>query len=290
MNMNIFYKIFLTIIFIYLCILSVNYPIPAKNEYPLYTKYHANMVFPEEYKIPAFIYDPSIEYKIQYPCIIKPTVNSGSNNKVDLLKNKQDLKNYLQSTQLKNEKYMIQEFYEANYEIGILYEKIPIINKVMIRSMVLKPKKHNTNEWMPLKCGGPLSSSTIDCKDVSHLLNDKIKQSVEKIFNSVSNVYAGRLDIGCNTLDDFKNGIFKIYEMNGVMGYDLRVMQTGNDKEWFKFMYLWCVWWLIRALIGCINLLSLRINIFTLLSRILYMWKLYYYNRDYDFLFQSVPL
>jgi len=225
--------LFLIIIYLFFWALFISVNIWELNV----TKKTLGNYFPKKNLLNTFSFYPKNISKINFPCIIKPTICSGTNKNVKLLQNNQDLEKYIKESD-KNEKYIFQEFFYAKYEIGVLYEKIPFLNSGKVISIVLK--NSNSSIWKPLKCGNINNLESTTCTDLTEkLANSNFVKNIINISNSIPNFFAGRYDIGFNSFEDLNLGMFKIYELNGVMGFDLRSNIGVNEKfSWKKIYYL----------------------------------------------------
>jgi hypothetical protein len=219
-----------------------------ENKYTIYKK------IIDPYKLNSYEYDDKIvNNSIKYPFIIKPIICSGTNKGVQIIKNHNELIKF-NKNKYKNEKYMVQEFYPSKYEVGLLYEKIPHITNGKIVSIILKINK-NSNNWKPLQCDSILVDRGTQCSNKMDLITEELTKSIQKIASKIPGFYMGRFDIGFNNIDDFKKGKnFKCFELNGVMGYDLRI--TNNKKFEIEEFKLALRWILVRLLTGSINLLT----------------------------------
>ena len=251
------------------------------------SKFTLNKYFPENNKLKTYLLNKENLSKLQYPYIIKPTICSGTSRNVAIIWNENDLNNIKIN---KNEKYIIQEFYKSKNEIGVLYEKIPYVNDGNVISIVLK--KNDVNKWKPLKCGNIKNSETTICDNLTkELENSNFVNIIKKISSTIPNFNAGRYDIGFESIEELNKGIFKIYELNGVMGLDLLSNVSGNENKTdiiLKFYHIFR-WIFVRYLIGLINILSLKISPFFILDK----YPNSVYNciecSDWEHLFQSSP-
>jgi glutathione synthase/RimK-type ligase-like ATP-grasp enzyme len=229
------------------------------------TKYHIYNYINNEYKLKTLLLNKKkLNNNYDYPFIIKPVYCNGSNNGVSLIKSKYELTEYLSKSC--DNYFMIQEYYYPKYEVGVLYEKLPFNQKGEIISIVLKNKDSKT--WKPVKCKNISNNETINCDNITNIITPELTKTINNISNNIPNFYAGRYDIGFDNFDDLKNGKnFKIYELNGVMGFDLRFLYTDkNLLNNISKTILLIRWTLIRILIGFINLLSLNINLLDILK------------------------
>lgn len=242
----------------------------------------------DKYTIYTHIIEPyrlkSVEYNeniINYPFIIKPTICSGSNKGVKLIKNSLDLEEF-KKTKCPWEKYMIQEFYPSKYEVGVLYEKIPYFTDGNIVSIVMKQR--NGNKWEPLKCENHVNNG-VNCSIRNDLITEDLLLTIRKIANNIPGFYMGRFDIGFNDEEEFKKGRnFKCFELNGVMGFDLRISRKDYGIKEIGFLIRWI---LVRILVGLINLLTTNALYFDIVKSYPISIQNYFKCQDYEKLFES---
>lgn len=270
--------IIIIIVLAYLSFLSSNTFKFSDDKYKIYT------YIPDEYQLKMKLvkYDEITDSIVNYPIIIKPVYCNGLGTNVRLLLNKDDLIEYINNID-KDEMYIIQEYYKCSYEFGLLYEKMPLMNGEII-SLTLK-NKHNSD--YKLVCNTVALDGT-NCENKNYLITDKLRQSIRKVADSIPGFYVGRFDICSDNFEDLKNGKFKIFEVNGNMGFDLNNLfddvsiSIKNIIGGIKFIN----WMLRRILIGFVNILLLRVNI---LDRIKNISKQYYYYKkcnNNEWLFQ----
>jgi len=253
------------------------------------TKFTINKYFQEKNKLKTYLLDIKNLPTLKFPYIIKPIICSGTSRNVALINNDKDLNNYINNID-KDEIYIIQQFYKSKYEIGVLYEKIPYLNDGNIISIVAK--KNNTHQWKPLKCGNVKNDETTICDNITKKFeNSKFSNIIREISSKIPGFNAGRYDIGFENIDDLNNGKFYIYELNGVMGFDLRSNLTVNDNisEIIKKTYYSLRWLSTRYLIGLLNLISLKISPFNILNIYPNSIKNCIKCSDLEHLFQASP-
>jgi hypothetical protein len=192
---NIIWFLYLILFFITLTIISkaVNKWSYHDNKCTIYSK------IIDPYKLNSYEYNENIvNYNdINYPFIIKPIICSGANNGVQLIKNKKEFDKFNKTKSI-NEKYMIQEFYPTNYEVGLLYEKIPYITNGNIVSIVLKNKQ--SKHWEPLACEN-IKIPGVNCSTRNDLITEDLAKVIKKIADNIPGFYMGRFDIGFTPLD-----------------------------------------------------------------------------------------
>ena len=190
----------------------------------------------------------------KYPLIFKPTVCNTLGVNVVKIKNEDEAKIYLEG---KDERIVVQEFHPGPYEAVILYERLPISKRGKVISVVLR----NTNE---LKFR-PLSCSNTECINRSDLISPELTTIFDNLTQKVPDLYVCRYDIRFSSIEAFKQGHFKILEMNGTMGYDNATfnhpsqleINDENDLLSIGSLLLGNIrWFLARLLIGLINLLT----------------------------------
>lgn len=253
------------------------------------TKYTLNQYFPTENRLNTYLLDTRNIHNVQFPCVIKPTICSGTNKRVSLINSRDELNRYLSDIAPDDDTYIIQEFYKANYEIGVLYEKIPFLNEGDIVSVVLKK---SDSHWKPLKCGNIMNTENVECIDMTNnLRNTKFADVIRKISSQIHGFNAGRYDIGFENIEDLEKGRFKIYELNGVMGYDLRANLHGGENMYdtikkYYYMFRWVV---VRCFIGLINVVTLQISPLDFLRNYKNSIHNYVKCSDWEYLFSSSP-
>ena len=253
--------IFIIIFFIYLCYLVSNTWTLKMDKYNVY-KYINN-----KYSLKTSLFNHKELKNIKiFPVIIKPNLYSGHGTNVYKINDINELNNVIKKIK-DNQLYIVQEFYDSKYEVGLLYEKNPLLNNGKIISIVLKQKYNE--EWKPLSCDNIISKKKI-CYTIDR--NDLITEELTDVINLISinipNFNVGRYDIGFNNIDDFKNGMnFKIFELNGNTGIDLRCKFTNYniDKNNFQKLLYLIRFIITRILYGFINLIINKQKVFIIL-------------------------
>jgi hypothetical protein len=245
------YLILSLIIFLYYCFISAN---PWK-EYM--TKAKIYDYIPVEYKLKQQIVDKNTDLsKLKYPLIFKPIICNGTNKNIKKINNKNEALDYIKNS--KEEKIIVQEFYDSKYEVGLLYERFPFNRYGKIKSITLK---ENKGEWKPLRCDYQNKNIGVNCYKLKTNNIKRLTSVINKISNCIPNFFVGRYDIRFDNFDDFYNGKnFKIIELNGVMGYDLSTLITENKiKQCLQIIE----WIFIRIIVGFQNIILFNgINIF----------------------------
>lgn len=256
-------KLIIVLLVLYIIWLSVN---PWKNNFDKYELYdHIDNNYKlKSYKVDNItIYEKIINRQINYPFIIKPIICNGSGNGVRKINNLNEIEDYMITNREKE--YIIQEFFNPKYEVGVLYEKYPINRDGKIISITMKHKNgnKNLNNWKPLSCGTIINNQPTICSNITGNYS-KIEKTINEISNKIPNFYAGRYDIGFDNLEDFMNGKnFKIYEINGVMGFDLSFLFSNNDTICNRITKIGKIlrWIIVRFIIGTINVIKLNVQL-----------------------------
>lgn len=247
--------IFFLFMLLYLSFLSAN---PWRFGH---TKYNIYTFIPSKYQLKTtkINYDELNTIK-SFPIVIKPIYCNGTGNNVGIIKNKNDLSNYIKKVD-KNEEYMVQEYHQPKYEFGLLYEKLPL-TKGKIQSLILK---ENINNKDNLLCKNVDNDGT-NCMDRKDLITKELIKAIQEIANNIPKFYAGRFDIVVDNLDDLKKGDFKVYELNGNMGFDLnnnftdRKLSINNIKKIINQLN----WIIKRIIIGFYNIITFNSELYDL--------------------------
>lgn len=274
------------IIVSYFCFMSAN---PWSFDF---TKYKIYEYINSEYSLKTYnvtknnIYEIIKKNNFYYPFIIKPEFCNGANNGVFKINSELDLEKYFSYNY--DTSYIIQEYYYPKYEVGLLYERFPYEENGKIISIVLKNKNKNETEWKSLKCGNIYNNENTICLDSSNLKSKKLSHIINLISKNIPNFFAGRYDIGFNNIDDFKDGKnFKIYELNGVMGFDLRFNFTQHNIIHNIPQILLIIRWIfIRIYIGFINIICFNGNIKATICEYNKRNKYYTHCKNYEMLLQ----
>ena len=248
--------IILIILILYLCYLVSNPWTLNMNKYNVYKYIDSKYSL----KTKLFKYN-ELKNINEFPIIIKPAMYSGHSTNVYKISNSKELNDVIKKL-TNNQKYIVQEFYNSKYEVGLLYEKNPLIKNGKIISIVLK-KKYNS-EWKPLNCDNILYKKNV-CYNFNRedLITKELSDVIIHISNNIPNFNVGRYDIGFDNIEDFKNGKnFKIFELNGNSGSDIRCNFTNYniDKNNFNNILYLIRFIIVRILYGFINLIINKHN------------------------------
>lgn len=270
----VFIVLFVLFFLSYYCFLSAN---PWNTTM---TKDKILSYIPEKYALKIQILSKKTNLKLlKYPIIFKPVVCNGNGKGVQKIENEKEAETYMKNTK---EVYIIaQEYYPGNYEVGVLYERYPFEENGKIISIVLKTAD---KEWKPLRCNTCSYKKGVDCKVLQS--TPQLEKAIDEISKHIPNFFAGRYDIFFDNFYDFERGEnFKVIEVNGVMGFDLRTSIDSNTALSATVGNLF-FWICRRVLIGFENIFMLNGgNIFEALN----IWeKFNTYEKcyDYEHLFQ----
>ncbi len=189
---------------------------------------------------------------ISYPFIVKPDIGMKSFG-VDKIKNKEEFRNYFLQM---HEDFLVQNLIPYRNELGIFYVRMPGEKKGKITGMVDKkfltvigdgkssilqlikrnPRSHFQLQALQRKYGFklnmvldqgkefvlvPFGSHTrgAEFRDVSHLLNDELMETIENVCSQVEGFHYGRLDVLYNSFEELNKGEkFSVIEINGAGG------------------------------------------------------------------------
>jgi hypothetical protein len=188
---------------------------------------------------------------LNYPLIFKPVICNGNGKGVEKIDNEKEAKMYMKKTE---EEFIIaQEYYPGKFEVGVLYERYPFEENGKIISIV---SKSSDADWKPLRCNTCSFKTGVDCKILQS--TPDLAYKIDQISKNIPGFFVGRYDIRFESQDDFEKGKnFKIIEINGVMGFDLRTSIDSNASMLVTIQNLF-FWVGRRVLIGFQNILSFQ--------------------------------
>jgi len=138
---------------------------------------------------------------------------------------------------------MVQAFLkDYTREVGILYEKYPWNNTGKVIEMVEKTNKEDITFY--------------DVKysiDRTSLITEKLRNTIEIISRNIPDFYVGRYDVLFKNIEELLNGEFKIVEVNGTMG-----MQLKYDGFNLNTIIVDFYWVLRRMQTGLYNIITLK--------------------------------
>lgn len=231
----------LSILIIITIFINVN---PYKNDE---NKYTILKHIPSQYVPKTELLNNIDVNNIKFPIIIKPINCTKCSKGVIVIKNKDELNNYLSINSNKLNEMLYQDFIPYTNEVGVLYEKDLFTQKGKIISIT--KKKSEKFEIMP-GCYGDVS-----CEDLTKYITPKLNDIIDKISNYIPNFNVGRYDIKYKDEESLFNGEnFYILEANGTMGFDLR----KNTSSFLMSQYYINRWFFYRLFFGIKNIFTLN--------------------------------
>ena len=194
------------------------------------------------------------EMNVRFPIIIKPTVCSGRQKNVTIVKTQQELDKYFKENK-NTSNCMVQTYLSDEYdmEIGVLWEKMPWEREGKIIEINEQPKlkknKDDQDEQQDEQDEQDSLNKINETKTFNYLINDDLNKLFNDLSKNIKGLNAGRYDILIKSLNDFQNGDFKIVEVNGIWGAQATMYEhpLGSVN-----------WGLRRFVIGLGNILTLQ--------------------------------
>jgi hypothetical protein len=191
------------------------------------------------------------EMHVKFPIIIKPSVCSGRRKNVTIVKTQQALDKYFKENK-NTANYMVQNYLSDEYdiEIGVLWEKMPWEKEGTIIEINEQPKfKKNKDDHDDQDEQDALNKMNEKVKTFNYLINDDLNKLFNDISKNIKGFNAGRYDILIKSLKGFKNGDFKILEVNGIW---------GGQATMHEDPLIYINWFLKRFVIGLGNIVTLQ--------------------------------
>jgi len=184
---------------------------------------------------------------IKFPIIIKPIYCASRSRGVVVIKNNNELNNYLSENSNNLSELIYQDFIPYTNEVGILYEKDLFTKKGRIVSII--KKRSQKFEIMP-GC-----TVNVSCENLTNYITPKLNDVIDKISNNIPNFNVGRYDIKYKDEESLFNGEnFYILEANGTMGFDLR----KYTSSFLMSQYYINRWFFYRLAFGIKNIFTLN--------------------------------
>jgi glutathione synthase/RimK-type ligase-like ATP-grasp enzyme len=228
------FKINLILSFLIIMIIFINVNIYKKEENKLsLLKYMPNKYIPKTKKFIKM----NIK-KLNYPFILKPNKCSRCSKDVKVIKDKNELDDYLKENSKKLNKILYQDFIPFKNEVGILYERDLFTNKGRIVSIT---QKKSSNYEIMAGCG-----KDVECDNLTRKITPELNKVICEISDCIPGFNVGRYDIKYeNEKLLFEGKNFYILEANSCMGFDLRKDTTNiissnlYINRWFlhRFFY-----------------------------------------------------
>jgi len=204
---------------------------------------------PDKYKPKTELYNESSNYK--FPFILKPNVCTRVSAGVEVIKNKEQLEEYFETYDKKTTIY--QEFIPSDHEIGVLYERFPLIGDGKIVSIVKRDCMGNEN-FAPVH-EFPYFLFNSSYSNRKELITPELSKVICNISKRIPDYYCGRYDIRYDNEEDLKKGKnFYILEANGNMGFDLR--KDTHPYLSYKSLYYKLRFLVVRLWYGLINIMQ----------------------------------
>jgi D-alanine-D-alanine ligase-like ATP-grasp enzyme len=198
---------------------------------------------------------------ISFPFIVKPDIGQGG-WLIQKIHNLAELKNFLSRIKMP---FIVQEFVDHSLEIGLLYYRLPGNEKGTISSLAVKELLNVVGDGksptIKLIQDHPrakkqvkklLRNSTIDFNRVpakgekvllsfmaNHsfgttfrnyncIIDEKLSSVFDELCKDIDGFYFGRFDLRCESLEELKNGNFKILELNGAGSEPLHIFDPSE--------------------------------------------------------------
>ena len=218
---------------------------------------------------------------LRFPLIGKPDIG-GRGRGVKALKDEEDVKAYVRNAFLD---FHIQEFVSFKNEVGIFYCRFPdqprgtitgIVRKEFLsvtgngrntmRELLLKEKRailqiESLQRMYGQELDAVLENGTkktlvpygnhargAKFLDASHLIDEELTETIDRICKQVQSFYFGRLDIRYNTWDELKKGInFSVIEVNGAGSEPTHIYDPSHSLffAWKEIVRHWLILWRI---------------------------------------------
>lgn len=244
-----------------------------------YDKFKLQEKISLEYRPEHYLLKKDLKRKLknlpfEYPFIAKPNLGERGKN-VQLVVNPHEWNAYLNKV---DKDILLQEYIDKKHEFGLFYVKKPNQSKGEVISITgknfltfngnsetslrefiesnerayfnksyLYMKFHekqdlvlDENESILLEEIGNHNRGTY-FYDASDLLTPKLSETVDNILSEIEDFHYGRLDVRANSIEDLKNGKFKILEINGANSepshiYDKKINIFKAYKEVYKYL------------------------------------------------------
>lgn len=236
----------------------------GESKYDVLKKIPSQYV-PHTIRIDAGASIPDVLYALNengfsLPVIFKPDLGERG-FMVKKIKSESDIQQYLKQLPFS---FLIQEFVDLPLEFGVFYTRFPNDEKGFVNSVVMKEMLHvvgdgstTLRELILQKDRAKLQWETLkityqDCLeeipekgkvlelvsignhclgtmflDGSHLINDKLSDTFDRISKQIDGFYFGRYDLRCNSLPDLYEGKIKVMELNGCGAEPAHIYQPG---------------------------------------------------------------
>ena len=228
-----------------------------------------------------FVIEQLSRQGLSFPLIGKPNIG-GRGRGVKALRDESDVRGYVQNAFLD---FHIQEFVPYKQEVGIFYHRMPGDEKGKLTGIVRKEFLSVTGDGkttireflyrdkrsiLQLDSLGRMYGKKLDLVleegesltlvpygnhargakflDDSHLIDEELTDTIDKVCKQVKNFYFGRLDIRYNTWEELKKGVnFSVIEVNGAGSEPTHIYDPRHSLffAWKEIVRHWLILWRI---------------------------------------------
>jgi hypothetical protein len=218
--------------------------------------------------------DRLMETGINFPFVVKPDIGQGG-WMIGKIEDREDLNKFLNNIRMP---FIVQEFVDEPMEFGLLYYRFPDSAKGVISSLSMKEllsvegDGHHTifqllgkiprgkkqlqrlltdrrmnlaripskGEKVQLSFVGNHSYGTT-FRNANALIDSKLTEVFDRLCATIEGFYFGRFDIRCKSLDDVREGRFRILELNGVGSEPLHIFDPDEKllRAWKSSFSHW---------------------------------------------------
>jgi len=228
---------------------------------------------------PGEVVEIIYQHHLSYPLVGKPDIGM-QGIAVKKLDNEKQLVAYIMETKVD---FLVQEFVPFQQEVGIFYYRFPgerkghisgIVSKEFlavkgdgfssIKELLMKDKRYILQLPVLKKAYGFTLNKTLPAGeelvlvpygnhvrgakfvDASHLTDEKLTDSIDKVCRQVKDFYYGRLDIRYNTWEELREGKnFSIIELNGAGSEPTHIYDPKHSIffAWREIIRHWKILW-----------------------------------------------
>lgn len=215
---------------------------------------------------------------ISFPFVVKPDIGQGG-WLIEMIHDSDDLCTFLQRIKMP---FLVQEYVDYPIELGVLYYRYPCQARGTISSLAVKELLNVTGDGTSsialLIKNHPRAKRSVTtlqpCKKIdlkyvpakgekiylsfianhsygttfingNDLIDDKITSFFDTLSKRISGFYFGRFDIRCKSMEDLRQGCFKVLELNGVGSEPLHIFDPkekifnawGSAFEHWRIIY-----------------------------------------------------
>lgn len=225
------------------------------------SKYSILEKIPKKYRPEMQLVDLDKINLNKFPIIIKPNYGERG-SKVEKITSKKQFEEYKQTNPY-NQQYIVQEYVDLPFEVGIFYYRFPDSKKGVVSSLVIKGfltvtgdgestirelmeknfrakkqiaqlenkinldeilKKDEVKELEPI--GNHSRGTTF--LDGNHLITKELTKTFDELCLQIPGFYYGRFDIRAKDIEHTYKGDFKVLELNGAKSEPAHIYQPGH--------------------------------------------------------------